>query len=198
MLCSILKSVTFGLFVTGNQIGADGVKALANALKGGSLEILTLNGNMPAGRRLGMGRLGQYRQLAEMTQGMHALGEFLRTSVTLQYVSLTQTQLGPESATIIAVTVPNKLLELDVSDNAYITRKAAEQLGQAVRKHTSMEVFCGIPLPGLRNGTLTELNLEGKHIGDHGAFVISDLLANGSLVTLNLTGETQNRAFLRV
>jgi len=52
-----------------------------------------------------------------------------------------------------------------------ITREAAERLAQAVLKSENMQMFDGIPLIGLRKGTLTELNLAGVGIGEAGALV---------------------------
>ena len=52
----------------------------------------------------------------------------------------------------------------------------AEQLAMAVLKHASLTVFCDIPLVGLRENSVTELDLKNKGIGVPGAIVLSSLL----------------------
>ena len=57
-----------------------------------------------------------------------------------------------------------------------ITGDAAESLAAVVLEHASMTDFCGIPLASLRENSITELNLEGKGVGEPGAIVLSKLL----------------------
>jgi len=81
------------------------------------------------------------------------------------------------------------LRTLNVS-NKFIIGEAAAQFAQALVENERMEMFCGIPLRGLRQGTLTELDLAGNGIGVPGALLISKLLPSAlSLHTLNLEGE---------
>ena len=46
-----------------------------------------------------------------------------------------------------------------------------------------MTVFCGIPLVSLRENSITELNLEGKGVGEPGAIVLSKLLPSAAALT---------------
>ena len=64
-----------------------------------------------------------------------------------------------------------------------ITGDAAENLATAVLEHASMTDFCGIPLASLRENSITELNLEGKGVGEPGAIVLSKLLPSAAALT---------------
>ena len=64
----------------------------------------------------------------------------------------------------------------------------SKTIAQAVLQHTSMEVFCEIPMKELRAESLTELDMQGKSIGVHGAIVLADLLKVSSpLKQLNIS-----------
>ena len=68
--------------------------------------------------------------------------------------------------------------------NNDITGDAAETLANIVLEHTTLTIFCDIPLTSLRENTIEELDLEGKGIGLPGAIVLSKLLlSNSSLKT---------------
>ena len=68
--------------------------------------------------------------------------------------------------------------------NNGITGDAAETLANVVLEHTTLTIFCDIPLTSLRENTIEELDLEGKGIGLPGAIVLSKLLlSNSSLKT---------------
>ena len=64
-----------------------------------------------------------------------------------------------------------------------ITGDAAENLATAVLEHASMTDFCGIPLLSLRENSITELDLEGKGVGEPGAIVLSKLLPSAAALT---------------
>ena len=64
-----------------------------------------------------------------------------------------------------------------------ITGDAAGHLAKAVLEHASMTDFCGIPLASLRENSITELNLEGKGVGEPGAIVLSKLLPSAAALT---------------
>ena len=65
--------------------------------------------------------------------------------------------------------------------------EGSDTIAQAVLQHPALEVFCEIPMKQMREDSLTELNLEYKGIGAHGAIVLSDLLKfSRSLTSLNL------------
>ena len=66
-----------------------------------------------------------------------------------------------------------------VCNNA-IGGEAAEALANAVLEHTTLAIFCDIPLTSLRENTIEELNLEGKGIGLPGAIVLGKLLLSNS------------------
>jgi hypothetical protein len=61
-----------------------------------------------------------------------------------------------------------------------ITGDGAKQLAMAVLKHASLTVFCDIPLVGLRENSVTELDLEEKGVGVPGAIVLSSLLPDAT------------------
>ena len=68
--------------------------------------------------------------------------------------------------------------------NNDITGDAAETLANIVLEHTTLTIFCDIPITSLRENTIEELDLEGKGIGLPGAIVLSKLLlSNSSLKT---------------
>ena len=66
----------------------------------------------------------------------------------------------------------------------------------AVLEHASMTDFCGIPLASLRENSITELNLEGKGVGEPGAIVLSKLLPSAAALTsLKCAAATQSVCF---
>ena len=68
--------------------------------------------------------------------------------------------------------------------NNGITGDAADTLANIVLEHTTLAIFCDIPLTSLRENTIEELDLEGKGIGVLGAIVLGKLLlSNSSLKT---------------
>ena len=95
--------------------------------------------------------------------------------------------LNPADAQLLAFDLkfssPLKRLNLCANDLG----SESKTIAQAVLQHTSMEVFCEIPMKELRAGSLTELNMTKKFIGIHGAIVLADLLEVSSPLTdLNL------------
>ena len=64
-----------------------------------------------------------------------------------------------------------------------ITGDAAGHLANVVLEHASMTDFCGIPLASLRENSITELDLEGKGVGEPGAILLSKLLPSAAALT---------------
>ena len=65
-----------------------------------------------------------------------------------------------------------------------ISGDAADTLANIVLEHTTLSMFCDIPLTSLRENTIEELDLNKKGIGIPGAIVLSKLLlSNSSLKT---------------
>ena len=61
-----------------------------------------------------------------------------------------------------------------------ITGDAAQELAKVVLEHGLLEDFGGIPMNGLRENKVIELNLNEKGIGLPGAFVLAGLLPAAS------------------
>ena len=58
-------------------------------------------------------------------------------------------------------------------------------LSASVLEHTTLTMFCEIPLVSVRENTIKKLDLNGKGIGVPGAIVLSKLLlSNSSLESL--------------
>ena len=69
--------------------------------------------------------------------------------------------------------------------------EGSDTIAQAVLQHPALEVFCEIPMKQMSEDSLTELNLEYKGIGAHGAIVLSDLLKfSRALTSLDLDGNS--------
>ena len=70
---------------------------------------------------------------------------------------------------------------------------AGENLAGVVLEHAIMTDFCGIPLASLRENRITELDLQGKGIGEPGALVLSKLLPSAvALKLLKCAAATQS------
>ena len=60
-------------------------------------------------------------------------------------------------------------------------------LAAAVVHLVGMEVFCDIPMQGLRDDTISELQLSRKRIGMHGALVLAYLLQKTRYMHMHLS-----------
>ena len=116
------------------------------------------------------------------------LSSFLRSSRTIQFLSLCQTHLIEKSSVIIFSSVGDStLLELYADDNIF-TEKSCAALGDSLSKNPPLELLslngCDIPdvgvvaiverLPG--NDHLRHLRLESNSIFDVGASKIAEVL----------------------
>ena len=61
-------------------------------------------------------------------------------------------------------------------ETTYISGNGASQLSAAVLGNTKIEVFNEIPIKEMRADSLTELDLNGKFIGDEGGMVVAGLV----------------------
>lgn len=83
----------------------------------------------------------------------------------------------------------NSLRHLDVRNNGILGPSAA-RLAAAVASHPTLDSFNQIPVGGLRDNTLEELDLYGSAVGLVGALVLAYMLrANTSLQALDLSEE---------
>jgi Ran GTPase-activating protein (RanGAP) involved in mRNA processing and transport len=107
----------------------------------------------------------------------------LKSNTTLQHLDIGSAHVGLEgSAAIIDMLSGNQTLTaLDVCHSRLGT--GSQPLADAVLRHASLQIFCGIPICGIRADQLTELELSGQGIGAHGAAVLAQLLASNDTIT---------------
>ena len=107
----------------------------------------------------------------------------LKSNTTLQHLDISSAKVGLEgSAAIIDMLSGNQTLTaLDVCHSRLGT--GSQPLADAVLRHASLQIFCGIPIRGIRADQLTELELSGQGIGAHGAAVLAQLLASNDTIT---------------
>ena len=78
------------------------------------------------------------------------------------------------------------LKNLALNYNPGMSGEAAQDLADSVLTSKSLEVFSRVPIKQLREGKLTELDLNLKGLGPAEGIVIAKLVATGVLTTLNL------------
>jgi Ran GTPase-activating protein (RanGAP) involved in mRNA processing and transport len=143
----------------GDEVGNDGVRALANALRhNATLTTLELGGNM-GGNQIG-------------NDGARTLADVLRHNTTLTTLDLGWNQIGADGARALADVLRHNttLTTLDLRANQ-IGNDGARALAEALR----------------HNATLTTLNLRYNKIGSGGARALTNALHhNATLTTLDL------------
>ena len=187
-----------------NKIQKEGAEAMAEALTVSNSSLHTLNmlhmvwdyfgldGPVPAGPGL---IISAYKQSSTLKS---ICG--LSSDVTeLDFASQRRDHFSSADAMLLTAELQKgmtleSLRTLDINCNG-ITGEVAKQLAQAVSAHKSLEVFCGIPLTELRNGTLTELNLRvgdlrSACLGDVGAMVLGNLRLSQRLRTCRCQGSS--------
>ena len=155
------------LDVSYNSIGAEGGKALAEALKGNSV-LTSLN--------LWSNSLG--------VEGGKAIASAIMANGVLANLNLMGNQIGSEGgkALAAALKVNSVLKSLSVARND-IGGEAAQQLAAAVLSSKSLEVFSMVPIKELREDKLTELNLNSKGLGPTEGIVLAELIEGNSVLT---------------
>ena len=121
--------------------------------------------------------------MPQLWRQFYQAGEQLSAGTSLVSIRLMLTTLIPLFASLSIFNSPLKNLNLCGNDLG----SESKTIAQAVLLHTSMEVFCEIPMKELRAESLTELDMKRKYIGAHGAIVLTELLKVSSpLKELNL------------
>eukprot|EP00937_MAST-01D_sp_MAST-1D-sp2_P006035 g6035.t1 len=162
-----------------NSIGKDGASAILHACKSSTTlkTVLGLADQTEANFR------GKYWGVA----GAILMSAELMVNSALTSLNLYDNNIGVEGGKTIAEVLPKcplKNLNLCWNDLG----SESKTMAQAVLQHTTMEVFCEIPIKDLHAGSLTELDLSEKGINDHGAIVLADLIKVSSrLNTLDLS-----------
>ncbi|KOO20924.1 nod3 protein [Chrysochromulina tobinii] len=136
-------------------------------------------------------------------QGARSIVEAIRVNSSLTSLDLTCNRIGSEGASALgeALKVNRSLLRVDVRGNI-IAGDGAAQLSAAVLGNLKIEMFNDIPIKEMRADSFTELNINGKGIGDEGimtglhpsgtyivkgiAAIADALRINGSLTKLSL------------
>jgi len=121
-------------------------------------------------------------------EGARSIAEAIRVNSSLTSLDLTCNRIGSEGASALgeALKVNRSLLRVDVRGNI-IAGDGAAQLSAAVLGNLKIEMFNDIPIKEMRADSFTELNINGKGIGDEGIMVVAGLLpAMASLASLCL------------
>ena len=183
--CWALSPSVTSLSLKGTELTANGVNRVAlerlcGLLRGGQAVTALLECVNVRGNNLGV-------------EGWTSIFSALLNSPTSKITTwdLSGENLGPGIATPLAEylgsTATSVLAHVDVRGNN-ITGDGAAQLSAAVLGNLKIEMFNGIPIKEMRAGSITELDLKDKKIGDEGGMVVAALIPAMSLVELRLGG----------
>ena len=196
-----------------NNIGDEGAKVIADALKGNkTLTTLDLSHNNieVEGTKALAEALKDNKTLTTLNlshneigdEGAKAIAEALRINTTLTTLNLRISKIGDKGAKDIAEALKENqtLISMDLKSNN-IGDEGAKALADALRINTTLTTLnlfsTGVGAEGAKaiaealkaNETLTTLDLVENHIGAEGAKAIADALkGNKTLTTLDLSG----------
>ncbi|KAK3274960.1 hypothetical protein CYMTET_16888 [Cymbomonas tetramitiformis] len=164
-----------GLEGSSNGIASEDLMALIDGgVLNGSLQVLILDDNQLAG--------SSKSSYGENVKGLESLGKALKDNVHLTTLSVRKNGIGLQC---VAAFTPQLALNgwlktLDVGDNP-IFGDPAHQLAQVVLNHSTLEVFCSIPVRGKMNQQLAiNLQIKAEGSGVPGVLVLSHLLPHCS------------------